>query len=216
MKLSLSMLATACALALVLLGGAPARAQLVYDNGPINGTIDAFTINSGFVVSDSFAVSSPTTLTGAQIGLWLNPGDSPTSVDWSIGTSTFGSDISSGTGAILTDTFEFSNSFEYNIDEDTFALNGVLVPSTTYWFTLQNLSIPSSDPGYWDENNGPSAAFDSALGSLAGFDIAGTTGSESFQLFGPSSSVPEPGACALLGSLALTGAAFLRLRRRAR
>jgi hypothetical protein len=35
----------------------PAVAQLTYyDNGPINGTTDAWTINSGFTVSDTFTI----------------------------------------------------------------------------------------------------------------------------------------------------------------
>ncbi len=36
------------------LAAVPAMAQTVYSNGAINGTTDAWTINFGFVVSDTF------------------------------------------------------------------------------------------------------------------------------------------------------------------
>ena len=46
---SLSLLALCLTLAAV-----PAMADTVYDNGPINGNTDAWTINFGFIVSDTF------------------------------------------------------------------------------------------------------------------------------------------------------------------
>jgi len=63
----------------------PAVADTVYDNGPINGSIDAWTINFGFEISDSFTLSgASTTLTGLSFGAWLFPGDTITSVEVSI------------------------------------------------------------------------------------------------------------------------------------
>jgi hypothetical protein len=54
----------------------PAMAQTVYSNGHINGTTDAWTINFGFVVSDTFNVANNgTTITGGSFGMWLFPGD---------------------------------------------------------------------------------------------------------------------------------------------
>src|SRR5499427_7687565 len=54
----------------------PAVAQVVYSNGPINGTTDGWTINFGFVVSDTFTVGSGgATITGLTFGAWLFPGD---------------------------------------------------------------------------------------------------------------------------------------------
>jgi len=143
-------------------------------------------------------------------------------VDWSIGTSVNGfvgtSDISSGTSATTNTNLSFI-AFGAQLAEDTFALTGMVVPSTTNYLTLQNLSIPGGDPSFWDQNNRPSLAYDSSTGPLTGDCIGGPPapgcGSESFQLYG-SSSVPEPGAYALPGSIGLTGAALLRRRRRAR
>ncbi len=119
------------ALALLMSGAGQVNAAVVYDNGPINGTVKAWTINFGYQVTDSFTVSSPTTLTGAQIGLWVYPGGSPTSVEWSIGSAPYGSNISSETGAGLTNVFQYNNSFGYDVLESTFSLTGVLSTART-------------------------------------------------------------------------------------
>ena len=53
----------------------PATAQTLYDNGPINGNTDAWTINFGFVVSDSFTLGSAATVNSLSFGTWMFPGD---------------------------------------------------------------------------------------------------------------------------------------------
>ncbi len=56
MKLRLAPLALLC----LVLAAVPALGDIrsgYYDNGPINGTTDAWTINFGYVVSDTFTVS---------------------------------------------------------------------------------------------------------------------------------------------------------------
>ena len=50
------------------LAAVPAMAQTVYNNGPINGNTDAWTINFGFVVSDTFNVlTTAPRITGCTI-----------------------------------------------------------------------------------------------------------------------------------------------------
>ena len=87
----ISLLSLYLALAVV-----PAIAQTVYSNGPINGNTDAWTINFGFIVSDSFTVccrdggepgAGGTTISGASFGMWLFPGDTLTSAELSITSS---------------------------------------------------------------------------------------------------------------------------------
>jgi hypothetical protein len=190
--------------ALALLVGVAGRADagIVYDNGPINGTILGWTISDGYEVSDSFTISSPTTLTEAQVGLWAIFGDMPTSVQWSIGTSAFGNDVSQGTST-LSDTFTGQYGYgAYPLYESTFALTGVLGPGT-YWLTLQNATSQGSDPVYWDENNGPSQAMQNTTGAIS---------SESFQLYGSGTAVPEPSTVVLLG-IGATGLIGYRWRR---
>ena len=69
MKLGMASLALCLALA------APGWAQVLYDDGPINGTVDAWTINYGFVVGDTFTLSANSTVGGFNFGVWEFPGD---------------------------------------------------------------------------------------------------------------------------------------------
>jgi PEP-CTERM motif len=208
--------------ALVVLAGGQARAALMYDNGPINGGVDAFTINFGYQVSDSFTMSSATTVTGVQFGLWAAPGDTISSVDWAISTGPTGGGVADGnppSGIIASGTastssvFQNSNGFGYDLDEVNFSLN-VPLGVGTYFLSLSNAVMSNGDPGYWDENNGPSSAYQSTIGSLANIDVPNTTGSESFQIYG-GSAVPEPSSLTLLsgmGALSLIGYGWRRRR----
>lgn len=185
----------------LLAGSGQANAALVYDNGPINGT-GAKSINNGYSVSDSFTVFSSTSLSSAQIGLWLFSGDSPTSVGWSIGTTPFGSEVSSGTGNLVNTAYGIAFD-DYDIYESTFAISGSLAAGT-YYLTLQNAVSANSSFVYWDENDGSSDAY------KTGVNNPSSIGSESFQLYGTSSSVPDGVSTFLLlgfSSLSLIGAA---------
>ena len=53
--------------------------------------------------------------------------------------------------------------------------NGPTLNSGTYWVNLQNASVPSGDPVFWDENSGP---------SMASTNEVGTIPSESFTILG--------------------------------
>src|SRR5271166_1499699 len=120
----------------------PAWAQnWTYDNGPINGTTDAWTINFGYIVSDSF-IAQGSSVTGYSFGTWEFPGDTLSLVQWSItgaenGGTLFGSGTASGSN--LTDTFISTNQFGYNVD--TVSVTGLNVPElkgVVYWLNLQN------------------------------------------------------------------------------
>lgn len=190
---------------LLLFGGAgQAKADLVYDNGPINGTVQAWLINLGDSVSDSFTVASPTTLTSAQVGLWVFPGDTPATVSWSIGTSKFGSDVNSGTSS-TTNVFQFTNHTiigNSDVYELTFSLSATLAAGT-YWLTLSNATSSNSFVVGWDQNSGPSMAANNFSPSIP---------SESFQLYNSLAPVPEPATAApfCLGALGLLGYGWRR------
>lgn len=170
---------------------------LVYTNGPVNGTINGRTI-SGYLVSDSFTVTSDTTLSSAVAGLWTSNG-APTSLEWSIGTTEGGSQISSGTATSFSSTPDGLGNGYYPIYESQFAITGSVDVGTTYYFSLQNAAPGSM---YWDINNGASAAFQN------GNPIA----SESFQLYGSGSSVPDGGTTVALLGAGLVGLGALRRR----
>src|SRR5262249_48302359 len=63
---------------------ASADATVLYTNGPIDGINDAWTINLGFQVADSFSLASPSTLTSVDLGIWNLSGDTTTQLDWAI------------------------------------------------------------------------------------------------------------------------------------
>ncbi len=216
MKLHIVLLTILC----LALASTPAwAAPWTYDNGPINGTVSAWTINSGFVVSDTFYAGGTTT--GFSFGAWEALGDSLTSVDWSIttaanGGTTIGSGTASTSGGTLTDQHLFGNSQGYVVSLITVTgLNVTTASDTTYWLNLFNATVPSGDPVYWDENSGtgcggsgggancPSLGYDNAVGSIP---------SESFSVSGSggSGTTPEPGSIMLFGSGVLGLASVLR------
>src|ERR1700679_2766713 len=102
----------------------PVMAGDIYNDGPINGTVDAWTINEDFFVGDSFTVSSgASTISGMQFGAWLFPGDTLESVQVWIsseplgGTTYFNQQVNfTASGCVL-------NQFGYNVCTETGMFN---------------------------------------------------------------------------------------------
>ena len=205
----------------VMLLATPAVADTAYSNGPINGNLYAWTINFGFAVSDTFTLTDFNSLTGLAFGAWLFPGDTLQSVEVSITSDEFGGTTYFDQFVNVTQSGCNTNQFGYSVCTETGNFDLPFMNPGTYWVNLQNASVPSGDPVYWDENFGGPASH--ALGqSLASENTLGTIPSEAFSIFEGattfqgSSTTPEPDTIVLLCSGALTLYGSWRLRRRSR
>jgi hypothetical protein len=191
----------------------PASAQVLYDNGPIFGESDAWTINFGFVVSDSFTISTGnSTINGLSFGAWVFPGDVIESVEVSITSAELGGTTYFDQQVTFTASNCFTNHFGFNLCDESGSFNGPTLDNGTYWLNLSNAVVNNGDPAYWDENAGfgcqspgcPSQASENSVGSIP---------SESFTVLGtPSGTVPEPGSLVLFFSGALAIGGILRRR----
>jgi len=216
----------------------PAWAQnWSYDNGPICGALhapqecgeDAWTISSGYIVSDTFfvdgSVQSPTA-TNFMFGAWEFPGDFMSSVDWALtaqenGGTVYGqgtATVGGGAGGTLTDKFISVNAYGYDTDLITVKGLNVEVPAgVQLWLNLQNaVSGSNGDPSYWDESDGVGCGGSNGHGancpSLASENMLGTIPSESFTIGGTpnNGATPEPNSMMLFGSGILSLAGVLR------
>ena len=150
---SLTLLAVCC----LLLAAVPAVADnYFYNNGPYNGTTDAWTINFGFAVSDSFGNNSGRIIDCISIVYWdPSATDLLTTVDVQFGSTSFSGSVNTVTGAVNTSLG--TNQYGYSLFEATFNFSGISAP-TSGFMTLENACTSSGcsveTPIYWDENSG--------------------------------------------------------------
>ena len=142
--------------------------QIVYDNGPYNGTNDAWAINFGFAVSDSYALSGGT-VTRINFVYWdASSTDLLTTVDYQFGSSSFSGNIR--TSGAATNQFISTNQFGYFLYSASFDVSNSDFQGANGFVTLSNACTTSgcsvSNPIYWDENSGPSTAYENTLGSI--------------------------------------------------
>jgi len=197
----------------LVLSVVPASASTLYSNGPVKGNVDGWAINFGFTVSDSFLLTSHSTVQGFDFAAWTLAGDEPRSVDWSLTSSANGGTVYESGTANLTTQYLFTNGYGFNVDEES--VSGLNLPLTAggYWLKLQNAVTQQGDPLYWDENSG-SGCSSPGCPSLASENSLGTIPSESFNIMGTQAgSSPEPSSLMLVGSgiIGLTG--LIRRRR---
>lgn len=167
-------LAVRLAVLALLLGDVDrAKAEILYKNGALDGTTDAWDISTA-AVTNGFTLKNDSNLTGARVGLWVAFDDTPLTVDWWIGTSPFDDDVDYGT-ADLTTSYQFTNDYGDDVYRCGFSLD-VGVSAGDYWLTLVNATSSSGDRVYWDANDGPSPAMELGWGDIPSeyFRILGT------------------------------------------
>jgi hypothetical protein len=179
-----------------------ASAAVLYDNGPINGTIDGWTVNYGFAVADSFTLSQTSTVTGVSFGVWNDPSATITSIDWGITTVT-GSFPDQHTATVTNGSTitPNPNPYGFNPSTDSFSTGSLVLGPGTYYLVLQNAVVSGGDPVYWDQNNGPSLAWENSLGEISyhsNDSCLTVTCSESFQILGSTSATPLPSTWTML------------------
>jgi hypothetical protein len=202
----------------LLLAVAPATADILYDNGPYNGTTDAWQINFGFSVSDLFALSPYQCyyfcfVQGFNIVTWNIPNDNLNSLEMQLGSTSFGNDYSDQVLSPSGAADLGANQYGYELWRYDFSFGPVFVGGVGYdnWITLLNATVTNGDPIYWDENSGigcqsfgcPSLAYENTLGSIP---------SEAFTATGVVyyDAAPEPSSVLLFGSGVLMLAGILR------
>ena len=202
------------------LAAVPAVADsTVYTSGSSTWEFDSWDISFGSV-TDEFTLNQAETITGFTIDVWISSGDPVTSVDYSFGTTAYGTSLATGTATTTGALDVPSNSYGYAVYTETASsIAPVSLAAGTYWFTLQNAVWSDGEDVSWDENDGRSIGYDISYGPIAAFDCTyesecGLSGGETFTLTGNSSTspVPEPGSLLLLGT-GLAGLAGL-LRRK--
>ena len=187
----------------------PAFAQNdLYDNGPTNGNVDAYTINFGFAVSDSFQLATTSTVNGLEFAAWLFPGDVLESVEVSITSGELGGTTYFDGTVSITQGSCFANNFGFHVCNESGSFSGVNLNAGTYWLNLQNAVVNTGDPIYWDENSGPSQASEQSIGTIPSesFTILGSTGTSTTST---NETTPEPGTGLLFATGMITVAGLI-------
>ncbi len=169
--------------------GGPPQGNDIYDNGPINGTTDAWTINFGFVTSDTITVGGGGSVNGMNFGAWLYPGDVLQSVEVSITSSEFGGTTYFNGVVSFTQSGCSTNQYGFNVCTEAGNFTANNLASGTYWVNLQNAVVNTGDPVYWDENSGVGCE-SSGCPSQASENSVGTIPSEAFTMLGSNGEAP--------------------------
>jgi PEP-CTERM motif len=168
----------------------------------------------GPAVTNSFYIGQQSIVTAFSFAVWVAQGDTPTGVDYEIGTTAFDYDVALGSTVLSnikklpwsnTSTLCFSSSTVCDVYEVT----GTVFPSVslatgTYWLTLSNGYTTGFGVMLWDENGGAGCTGWSNNGpcpsdAYNNFDTVTPNPSEDPDIIGHLAA-PEPDSILLFGS----------------
>jgi len=199
MKLRLGVLCVAL-MCLAITGSA--FAGTIFDDGPTNGTVNGYYVDgpggSFFqqTISDGFVATGSGSATSVDVGIWVPTGETLTNLTYWLGTSAFGSDISSGS-TVNNATYLFTNGIGYDIYEVELSASGNFTAGNTYYLTLGNGQDSNGDSEVaWDVNGGPASCSFAQGGTQFG-DCGGAPGAEG-EAFTLNSGTPTPEPCSML------------------
>lgn len=125
-----------------------------YDNGPINGKIDAAPIFGGFWVSNSFRAPG-SAMSKVTFGVWVFPGEVPASVVWSVTDKPHEGSFCETGEVRLAPTFVRTNDLGFDVYKAEFEIDPVpLTVGATYFLNLEGFKTNVGGLGLWDANLG--------------------------------------------------------------
>jgi hypothetical protein len=194
-----------------------ASASVIYSNTPAGSVHpNGYNVYGFQQVLDSFTDTGNNVATSVSFQTWNDLGGKPLTVDWAIYTSnpftSSATTVAFGTASVTAVAAGTVFGGNFDLYDDTILLPDVKLSTGTYWLAFTNGTTSFGTDMFWDENDGPSQAWDSDIGSLFGQRVPGVSGSETFSVDG-FAVTPEPATWSLmLAGFAGLGAA-LRVRR---
>jgi hypothetical protein len=165
-------------------------------------------INQGEAISNSFTLTQSATVTGVNFGAWTNAGNLITTVDFGISTTDTSFPIN-GTATVTSGSLISGAGLGFfDVRLDSFATGNISLAAGTYYLVLQNAATNGGNAAFWDVNSGPSTASFAVNGTF----IESIPSSNSFQILGVTSAVPEPSTWAMM-LLGFAGIGFMAYRR---
>jgi hypothetical protein len=162
---------------------------VLYTNGPVNGTFETWNISDGYAISDSFTLTQTSTITGVNFGAWTARGDNISTVEYGIATTPDAYPVT-GTAAVTHGPIIGSGlAGLFDVRIDSFSTSNITLGPGTYYLVLQGAVTVDGSWGFWDANSGSSSATQTITGPIP---------SESFDILGIASPVPEPSTWAMM------------------